>query len=64
MKEQFIIMAIAFAVAGVTGFDFVTYTLKAAPKRSVFSKRVWWLGLICFIIAIYWLINDKTLYTQ
>jgi hypothetical protein len=61
MKEQFIIMAIGFTIAGVTGFDFIAYVLKPAPKRSYFSKPVWLMGLMCLALSIYWFMNGQKL---
>lgn len=49
-----ILFSIATVIAALTGFDFVVYVIKSAPKSSYFSKAVWGLGLTCAIGLIFY----------
>lgn len=55
---ELILLAIIVVVNIIVGFDFIVYVIKNAPKSSIFSKRIWKIGLFCFILLVYWYLNN------
>lgn len=57
MKIEIIILAILIVLSAITGFDFIVYVLKSAPKSSYFTKRMWIFGFLSTIALVYWYLN-------
>jgi hypothetical protein len=56
-KLEIILFAVFLVFSFLASFDFIVYTLKSAPKISMFSRRFWLFGLISIIGLIYWYVN-------
>lgn len=50
-----IFFGICIAITLLTGFDFITFTVKSAPKSASLTKRHWRIGFLsfCAVIVIY-----------
>ncbi len=57
-KLELITFAICSVVTTVTGFDFIVFVLKSAPKTSYFSKLTWRIGLLTTVALVYWYMNN------
>jgi hypothetical protein len=52
-----ILFAAACVLAFLGNFDFITYTLKSAPKISIFPRWFWFLSFVSDAVLAYWYLN-------
>jgi len=56
-KYEIVALAICIAMTTVSGFDFIIYAVKSAPKKAMFKTTFWKLSFLCLCALIYWYIN-------
>lgn len=47
-----ILFVICIAITIITGFDFISYTVKSAPKIATLTKKQWRIGFFSFTVAL------------
>jgi len=55
-----ILIAVLCIIGFIATFDFLTFTVKSAPKSSNFPKVYWYVGFICDGVLIYLYLNNWT----
>lgn len=59
MNYQLFSFVFYAVVAAISFFDFFVYAVKKAPKSAVLSFRFWIVGMLCGILAIYYILNGQ-----
>ena len=58
-KFELIIFSALVVIAVMVVFDFITYIIRSAPKKAIFSQITWFIGLLCTMALIYWYMNGR-----